>query len=31
MNAKVRKIVAWVMLLVMVLGILGGILIYAFL
>ncbi len=31
MNEKVRKIVAWIMLIIMVIGILGGILIYAFL
>jgi len=30
MNDKVRKIVAWIMLIIMVVGILGGILIYAF-
>ncbi len=29
MNTKVRKIVAWIMLIIMVVGILGGILIYA--
>ena len=31
MNEKVRKIVAWIMLIIMVIGILGGIIIYAFL
>jgi len=30
MNEKVRKVIAWIMLIIMVIGILGGILIYAF-
>jgi len=30
MNEKVRKVVAWIMLLVMVVGILASILVYAF-